>query len=125
MFAYNLKYCTLLLSNCPCFVFKYYKVNQLHGLNYTDCIKSLNESKSFISGWCNQIPNNEGYFIYINLNDCKNDTKTTALVFHELMHLSFNLYDYDLKSKEEEIISFAENETYKVVDIIKIRLNKA
>jgi hypothetical protein len=39
-----------------------------------------------------------------------------------MMHLSFNLFNYDLKNKEEEIISFAENETYKVVDIIKKRL---
>lgn len=123
MFVYNLKYCTLFLSDCPCYVFKYYKANELHGLKLTDCLSEINKSKSYISGWCNLIPNNEGYFIYINLNDCKDDTLTTALVFHEMMHLSFNLFNYDLKNKEEEIISFAENETYKVVDIIKKQIN--
>ena len=37
-----------------------------------------------------------------------------GLVFHEMMHHSFWLHDYDV-NKEEEIITWAEYESYKVI----------
>jgi hypothetical protein len=37
---------------------------------------------------------------------------------HELTHQSFDVHNYDM-SKEEEIITWAENESYKVFEVIK------
>jgi hypothetical protein len=60
-------------------------------------------------------------FVFINLLKCTDDLSTILLINHELMHHSFFLHNYNLH-REEEIITWAENETKKIYDIIKHEL---
>ena len=100
----------LLLSTNPCDIFTYYNVNEMHGLNLKDC-KSYNNTTedAYIAGWCNYIPNSDRHFVFINLNRCNSEIETFGLIMHELMHLSF-----DIHTDEEQLISWAENESYKI-----------
>ena len=41
-----------------------------------------------------------------------------SLIFHEAMHLSLDIHNYDVMNKEEEIISYAEAEANKIFDLI-------
>ena len=100
----------LLLSYDPCDIFTYYNIDEMHGLNLKDCKIYNNTTKdSYIAGWCNYIPNSDRHFVFINLSRCNNEIETYGLIMHELMHLSF-----DLHTDEEELITWAENESYKI-----------
>ena len=122
MHIFNFTLYTLILSYNPCDVFKYYKVTEMHGLNLADCEKHTNNTEqSYIAGWCNLSPIDNKPFVFINLSRCNNDTVTTATVFHEMMHLAGIQYNSDWNSEEENMITFAENETYKAVELINKR----
>ena len=109
---------TLILSHDPCDVFKFYKVTEMHGLNLADCEKYNNTIQdAYIAGLANVSPIDGKQFVFINLSRCIDDTKTFGLVMHEMMQLSFDLHNDDL-SKEEEIITWAELESYKVFKLI-------
>lgn len=117
----------LILSNCPCEVFKLFNVEQMHGLNLKDCLKHENTEKSaYIAGLCNFIPkendqytNNDERFIFINLKRFRNnDIEGFGLVMHECMHQAFFKYGYDME-QEEELITWAENEAYEIYKFIK------
>lgn len=116
----------LLLSNNPCDVFNYFGVNEMHGLNLKDCKLHQNtKQSSYIAGWCNFVPKeNKEYsktdkrFVFINLSRCTDEVKTTGLIMHELCHQSLFMFNYDME-KEEEIITWAEEETYKIYKILK------
>ena len=111
---------TLLLSDDPCDVFIHFRRSGLHGLNMTDCMAHENsEHSSYIAGLCNVDPETNKPFIYINIKRCTDDVKTMGLVMHETSHLYWLLNYDNLKDKEEEIITHAEEEAYKVVEIIK------
>jgi len=56
--------------------------------------------------------------VFINLSRCNDDISTMGLIMHELMHHSFFLHDYN-SDREEEIITWAEEEAYDVFNIIK------
>jgi hypothetical protein len=108
----------LLLSYNPCEIFTHYNVDEMHGLNLYDCINYNNTNQSaYFAGWCNYIPNSNKHFVFINLSRCNTDIETFGLIMHELMHLSF-----DLHTEEEELITWAENESYKVFETIKNNL---
>jgi len=105
----------LLLSYSPCEIFKHYNVIDMHGLNLYDCINYNNTNQSaYFAGWCNYIPNSDRHYIFINLSRCNTDIETFGLIMHELMHLSF-----DMHTDEEELITWAENESYEVFELIK------
>jgi hypothetical protein len=97
----------------------------MHGLNLADCNNYTNTPQdAYIAGWCNYIPNsNSKYkksdpkFVFINLNRCNSDVETFGIVMHELMHQSFDIHN-NKRNKEEEIITWAENEAHVVIDII-------
>jgi len=116
----------LLLSENPCEVFRYFNVEEMHGLSLNECMSHTNnDESSYICGWCNYIPkpekdynSNDRYFVFINLKRCNSDIEMFGHLFHELMHLSINLHERDL-DKEEEIITWAEMETHKVYGLIK------
>ena len=109
----------LLLSENPCDLFTYFKVDEMHGLSLAECEAYKNtKSDSYFAGMSNIIPNTDKRFVYINLSRCGSDIETMGLVFHEMMHHSFWLHHYDV-NKEEEIISWAENESYEVIKTIK------
>ena len=105
----------LLLSYDPCDIFNYYNVDEMHGLNLYDCINYNNTNyDSYIGGWCNFIPNSDRHYVFINLSRCNNVIETFGLIMHELMHLSF-----DLHKDEEQLITWAENESYQIFELIK------
>jgi hypothetical protein len=116
---------TLLLSKNPCEIFTYFGVEEMHGLNYSDCIiHDNNEKQAYIWGWANYIPKDNEYYdyddekyVFINLQRCKNDYETYGGVFHELMHHSLELHKHNM-DLEEEIISWAENETKEVFELV-------
>ena len=104
----------LLLSYNPCEIFKHYNVAEMHGLNLADCNDYHNTIQSaYFAGWCNLIPNSNRNYVFINLSRCNTDIETFGLIMHELMHMSF-----DLHTDEEELITWAENESYEVYNII-------
>jgi hypothetical protein len=117
----------LLLSYNPCDVFTYFNVKEMHGLNAIDCAKHENTTESaYFAGWCNFIPKESGEydqndrrFIFINLSRCNDDTETMGLIMHEMMHQSLFVHNYDVANKEEEIITWAEEESYEVYKIVR------
>ena len=115
----------LLLSKNPCEIFDYFGVKEMHGLNYNDCILYHNNSTdSYIWGWANYVlKDNQDYkfgderFVFINLQRCGDNYDTYGGVFHELIHQSLEMHNYNM-DMEEEIISWAEQETKKVFELI-------
>ena len=104
----------LLLSYNPCDLFWYFNTDELHGLNRKDCEAYNNTSKdAYIAGMCNIDPHTGKRYIFINLSRCTNDIHTMGLVMHETMHLAFTLFE-----DEEELITYAESEAYKIIKII-------
>ena len=116
----------LLLSYNPCEIFNYFNVEEMHGLNAVDCALHPNTTEdAYIAGCSNFIPKESGEYtdedpryVFINLSRCTDDVNTFGLIMHELMHRSFALHNFNVY-KEEEIITWAEEESYKVFEIIK------
>ena len=118
MRLFNFEY-QLILSDNPCDIFKYFGVEELHGLKLTDCQAYNNTSEdAYIAGLCNRIPNNNKMFIFLNTSRMNNCQEKMALIFHECMHLSLDIHNYDVMNKEEEIISWAEAEAKKIFNLI-------
>jgi hypothetical protein len=116
MYEYDRGQYLLLMSECPCDVFDYFDVDYMHGLNVFDCKDHLNNTEqAYIAGWCNVSPVDGKHFVFINLSRCTNDIHTTALVMHEMMHMSFELHE-----DEEELITWAEQEAIEIVSLIKL-----
>lgn len=121
----------LLLSYNPCDVFDYFNVDEMHGLSYKDCEAHANTKDSaYIAGWSNFVPkasgeylDNDDRFVFINLSRCTDLLKTTGLIMHELMHHSFWRHSYNM-DREEDIITWAEEETYEVYKLVKPMLGK-
>jgi len=121
---------TLLLSENPCDLFTYFNVDEMHGLNYTDCKAHVNTiDDAYIWGLANYIPKKDGNykcgdarFVFINLLRCTDGLSTFALIMHELMHHSLELHNYNL-DLEEDIITWAEHESHEVYKIITKYLN--
>ena len=113
---------TLLLSYNPCEIFSFLNVSYLHGLYYADCILHENTTESaYIAGWCNYYPNSDKFFVFINLSRCTNDLNTTLLINHEMFHAALIIYNWNLEH-EEQIVTWAEEETKQVFYIIKQHL---
>lgn len=116
----------LLLSYSPCDVFTYFGVEEMHGLNIQDCREHKNTAESaYIAGWSNFVPKESGNyqdgdprFVFINLSRCTSTVKTIGLIMHEMMHASLALHNYNIHL-EEDIITWAEDETYEVYELIK------
>ena len=122
----------LLLCTDPCEVFRYYNVEEMHGLSLVECKAHPNTTDSaYIAGWSNFVPKDSGEyianddrFIFINLSRCTDPVKTTGLIMHEMMHHSLWMHSYNAETREEDIITWAEQETYEVYNIIKPMLGK-
>lgn len=115
----------LLMNIDPCSIFTYYGVEEMHGLNLTDCRKHPNTKEgSYICGWANHIPHEGQYhvsdrmFCFINLNRCNSELDLICNLYHELMHVAVNKYDEDLEF-EEEMITWAEQETRELYELTK------
>lgn len=108
----------LILSDNPVDLFNHFGVDKMHGLFIDDC--------QHIEGLCNYIPkeNNkltDPYFVFINTSKHKDSIKIFGLIMHEMMHMSFKKYLWDVL-KEEEIITWAEEESYYVYEQLKEKL---
>lgn len=108
----------LLFSDDPVHLFNYFDVHEMHGLYIDEC--------QHIEGLCNYIPNkNKKYdltdpcFVFINTSVYTDPIKVFGLIMHEMIHLSLKKYQWNLH-REEEIITWAEEQAYEVYsDIIK------
>lgn len=122
----------LLLSYNPCDIFEYFNVDTMYGLNFLDCEKHSNTKDSaYIAGWSNFVPkasgeylSNDDRFVFINLSRCTDTVKTMGLIMHEMMHHSLWMHSYNAETREEDIITWAEEESYEVCKIIKPFLGK-
>lgn len=105
-------------------LFNYFKLPELHGLNIYDCIRyEETQSDVYIAGMCNYIPLSTKPFLFINLYRLEGNYKDVTLLMHECMHLALMLYNYNLQC-EEQIITFAEQTTNKLICILeKFRLS--
>jgi hypothetical protein len=126
MISKQFKEFILLLSYNPCDIFKYYKVDEMHGLDLMNCVHHINnKNEAYIAGWCNYVPKTEEYkpgdpvFVFINLSRCTDDVHTTGLVFHEMMHCAGHVFKNNWLDCEEEMITWAEQQTYEVLNLIK------
>jgi hypothetical protein len=109
----------LVLSDNPIHLFNHFNVKEMHGLYIDECEQ--------IEGLCNYIPkeNNQyelsdSYFVFINTSKQKDSIKLFALIMHEMMHMSFKKHSWDV-NQEEEIVTWAEEESYYVYEQLKQR----
>lgn len=124
MYVYERSNYVLLMSYDPCSVFDYFEVEEMHGLNKKDCCKHLNNTEqAYIAGWCNLSPIDNSVFVFINLSRCTDDIHTMGLVFHEMMHCSGHVFNDNWIEYEEEMITWAENESYEITQLIKLLKN--
>lgn len=110
---------TLLLSFNPCEIFWHLGEMELHGLDYKSCMLHENTTQNaYIAGWCNYYSDSDKFFVFINLSRCTSDFETTLLIFHEMLHAAMIVYNLNLEY-EEQIVTYAENETRQVFNLIK------
>ncbi len=111
---------TLILSNNPCDIFEYFNVEKLHGLDYKKCLSYKNtKDDAYIAGLTNYIPKSKKIFLFLNINRLGKGKERMGLIMHETMHLSLQIHKHDVKKKEEEIITWAQEEAEKIYDIIE------
>jgi hypothetical protein len=114
-------------------IFKFYNVEEMHGLNLKDAqAEEVDKTKGngvYIYGLTNYNPDDKKLtaknpykpFIFLNMGAFKRysaDEQKTAIM-HETMHLAILLNNWDIKDKEEEAITFAEDEANKIIKKLK------
>ena len=123
----------LLIGNDATEVFDYYKVPEMHGLNRADAqAEELDKTTGngvYIYGLTNYDPADKKLtakdpytpFLFINLGTFKkySGTEKATGFMHETMHMSILLNNWDIKDKEEEVITFAEEEANKIIEKLK------
>jgi hypothetical protein len=123
----------LLVGNDATEIFDYYKVSEMHGLNLADAkAEEVDKTKGngvYIYGWTNYDPADEKLtaktpykpFLFLNMGAFKNysTTEKATAIMHETMHMSILLNDWKIINKEEEAISFAEDEANKIIEKLK------
>ena len=126
----------LLVGNDATEIFDYYKVPEMHGLNLADAkAEEVDKTKGngiYIYGWTNYDPADKKLtakapykpFLFLNMGTFKNYsiTEKATAIMHETMHMSILLNNWKITDKEEEVISYAEEEANKI--IAKLDLDK-
>jgi len=111
-------------------IFDYYKVDEMHGLNRKDAqaeeVDKTVGNGVYIYGLTNYDPADkkltakEPYkpFIFINLGTFKRYslTEKATAIMHETMHMAILLNNWKIVDKEEEVISFAEEQANKIIE---------
>lgn len=111
-------------------IFDYYKVSEMHGLNRADAkAEEVDKTKGngvYIYGWTNYDPADKKLtakapnkpFLFINLGTFKKYslTEKATAVMHETVHMSILLNNWKITDKEEEVISYAEEQANKIID---------
>jgi hypothetical protein len=123
----------LLIGNNATEVFDYYKVDEMHGLNRADAqaeeVDMTVGNGVYIYGLTNYDPADKKLtakdpykpFLFLNMGTFKryNVTEKATAVMHETMHISILLNNWDIKDKEEEVITYAEDEANKIIEKLK------
>lgn len=126
----------LLAGNNATEIFDYYKVSKMHGLVRADAqAEEVDKSVGngvYIYGLTNYDPEDKKLiakdpykpFLFINLGAFKKYslTEKATAVMHETMHMSILLNNWNIEDKEEEVITFAEEEANKIIE--KLGFNK-
>ena len=126
----------LLIGNDATEIFDYYKVPEMHGLNRADAqaeeVDQTVGNGVYIYGLTNYDPADKKLtakapykpFLFLNMGTFKkySTTEKATAVMHETMHMSILLNNWNIKDKEEEVISFAEEEANKIIE--KLNLDK-
>jgi hypothetical protein len=126
----------LLAGNNATTIFDYYKVDEMHGLNRKDAqAEEVDKTKGngvYIYGWTNYDPADKKLtakdpykpFLFLNLGTFKKYglTEKATAVMHVTMHMSILLNNWKIVDKEEEVITFAEEEANKIIE--KLEFNK-
>ena len=119
----------LLIGNDATEIFDYYKVPEMHGLNRADAqAEEVDKTKGngvYIYGLTNYDPADKKLtakaphkpFLFLNMGTFKkySTTEKATAVMHETMHMSILLNNWNIKDKEEEAITFAEDEANKII----------
>lgn len=123
----------LLIGKDATEIFDYYKVEEMHGLNRANAqaeeVDMTTGNGVYIYGLTNYDPADKKLtakdpykpFLFINLGTFKkyNVTEKATGIMHETMHMSIILNNWDIKDKEEEVITFAEEEANKIIEKLK------
>lgn len=114
-------------------IFNFYNVKEMHGLNLKDAqaeeVDKTVGNGVYMYGLSNYDPADKKLtakspykpFVFLNMGTFKKysiSEKATA-VMHETMHISILLKNWNIKDKEEEAITFAEEEANKIIDKLK------
>jgi len=122
----------LLLGNDATDVFDYCNVEKMHGLNRKDAqAEEIDKTKGngvYIYGLTNYDPRDKDLkakapykpFLFLNKKHLKGDFTDITLVYHEAMHMVIILNNWNIKDKEEEAITYAEELTNKIVKLLKL-----
>lgn len=114
-------------------IFKYYNVNQMHGLNIKDAqAEEVDKTKGngvYIYGLTNYDPADKKLtakapykpFVFLNMGTFRkySPSEQATAVMHETMHMSILLSNWNIKDKEEEAIGKAEEEANKIIAKLK------
>jgi hypothetical protein len=120
----------LLAGNNATEIFDYYNVQEMHGLNRSNAqAEEVDKTKGngvYIYGWTNYDPADKKLtakapykpFLFINLGTFKKYslTEKATAVMHETVHMSILLNNWKITDKEEEVISYAEEQANKIID---------
>ena len=123
----------LLIGNNATEVFDYYKIDKMHGLNRADAqaeeVDKTVGNGVYIYGLTNYDPADKKLtakdpykpFLFLNMGTFKkyNVTEKATAVMHETMHMSILLNNWNIKDKEEEVITYAEDEANKIIEKLK------
>ena len=111
----------LLIGDDATEIFDYYKVDEMHGLNRKDGV--------YIYGLTNYDPADKKLtakdpykpFLFLNMGTFRkyNITEKATAIMHETVHMSILLNNWNIKNKEEEVITYAEDEANKIIEKLK------
>jgi hypothetical protein len=124
----------LLIGNDATEVFDYYKVEEMHGLNRADAqaeeVDKTVGNGVYIYGLTNYDPADKKLtakdpykpFLFLNMGTFKkyNVTEKATAIMHETMHMSILLNNWKITDKEEEVITYAEDEANKIIEKLGI-----
>lgn len=130
MKKYDMGKYILLVGNNATELFDHYGVKEMHGLNRKDAqaeeVDKTTGNGVYIYGLTNYDPADKKLtakdpykpFLFINLGTFKKYSLTEKAtgVMHETMHMSILLNNWNIKDKEEEVITFAEDEANKIIE---------
>lgn len=99
-------------------IFSHYGVEEMHGLRKEDSYDTPTDA--YIAGLSNYNPHGESEKPFLFLNEVRfgNGYMDALLIMHETMHMSLLLHNWDIENKEEEIITWAEEEAAKIYKLL-------